>query len=61
MPGLVFGNQHFLGGVSVVGVNPDNKDSYMTEVKQEELLVDVTVNKIGSKLHLDSEKLLVDF
>lgn len=61
MPGVVFGNQHFFGGVSVVGLNPENKDSYMTEAKQEEPLVDVTVNKVGSKLHLDSNKLLVDF
>ena len=61
LPGAVFGNQHVAASVSVVGVKPDDKDSYMIEKKQEDMLVDVTVNKMGSKLHLDSDKLWVDF
>lgn len=59
LPGVVFGNKHTVSAVSVVGVNPDDKESYMTEIKQEEMLVDVKVD--NSNLQVDTEKLKLDF
>ena len=50
-----------LAAVSVIGLNPKDKENYLVETRQEENLVKVIQDKIGADILLSNPNLDVSF
>ena len=55
------GTINIMASVSVIGVNPGRLDEYLVEDKQEENLVEVTEDYLGTQISVDTQKLRFDF